>query len=369
DRCEQGSPAQLGQEGRSRQPARRDRGRPGTDPAAGERAPGAAEVQRHPPFSARVFRQGGVRPPTEVIAAFIDENKHRWGIEPICQVLRQDLGISIAPSTYYAFKNRPISARARRDAELKERIMAIHTHRRNKVYGIRKIHAELTRTFGPVARCTVERLCQELGIRGVVRGKFPRTTKPGPETKRPADLVKRDFTASEPNRLWVADLTFVPTEAGFVYVAFVLDVFSRMIVGWQTSTRMYTDLALDALNMGVWSRKRAGHNVAGLTHHSDRGVQYRALRYTQALAEAEAVASVGSVGDSYDNAMAEALNSLYKYELIFTDGPWSGRDDVEAATAEWVHWFNTERLHSMLGYQTPTEIETAHYTSLQAAAA
>ncbi|WP_349252154.1 IS3 family transposase [Brevibacterium sp. SMBL_HHYL_HB1] len=320
-------------------------------------------------MSDRVFRQGGVRPPTEVIVAFIDENKHRWGIEPICQVLRQDLGLSIAPSTYYAFKTRPVSARAQRDAVLKERIMAIHTHRRNKVYGIRKIHAELTRTYGPVARCTVERLCNELGIRGVVRGKFPRTTKPGPETKRPADLVKRNFTAAEPNRLWVADLTYVPTEAGFVYVAFVLDVFSRMIIGWQTSTRMYTDLALDALNMGIWGRKRAGHDVVGLTHHSDRGVQYRALRYTQALAEAEAVASVGSIGDSYDNAMAEALNSLYKYELVFTDGPWSGRNDLEAATAEWVHWFNTERLHSMLDYQTPAEIEAAHYTSLQTSAA
>lgn len=304
-----------------------------------------------------------------MIVAFIDENKHRWGIEPICQVLRHDLNISIAPSTYYASKNRPVSARAQRDAVLKERIMTIHTHPRNKVYGIRKIHAELKRTFGPVARCTVERLCQELGIRGVVRGKFPRTTKPGPETKRPADLVKRDFTAPGPNRLWVADLTYVPTEAGFVYVAFVLDVFSRTIVGWQTSTHMYTDLALDALNMGLWSRKRAGHDVAGLTHHSDRGVQYRALRYTQALADVDAVASVGSVGDSYDNAMAESLNSLYKYELVFADGPWSGRDDVEAATAEWVHWFNTERLHSMLDYQTPSEIEAAHYTSLLASAA
>lgn len=239
--------------------------------------------------------------------------------------------------------------------------MTIHSHARKRVYGIRKLHAELSRKHIPVARCTIERLCRELGIRGTVRGRFPRTTRPAPETGRPGDLVKRDFTASAPNQLWVADLTYVRTETGWVYVAFVLDVFSRMIVGWQTSTRMYTDLALDALHMGLWKRSRAGHNVSGLKHHSDRGVQYRALRYAQALEKADAVASVGSKGDSYDNAMAEALNSLYKAELIFLDGPWNGRDDVEAATAEWVHWFNTDRLHSMLDYSTPDETEAAYY--------
>src|SRR5699024_1703786 len=153
------------------------------------------------------------------------------------------------------------------------------------------------------------------------------------------------------------------TAAGWVYVAFVLDVFSRMVVGWQTSTRMYTDLALDALNMGLWHRKRAGQTVAGLKHHSDRGIQYRALRYAQALEEANAVASVGSQGDSYDNAMAEALNSLYKAELVFLDGPWRDREHLEAATADWVHWFNTERLHSMLDYQTPAEIEANYYST------
>lgn len=161
----------------------------------------------------------------------------------------------------------------------------------------------------------------------------------------------------------MADLTYVRTEAGWVYVAFVLDVFSRMIVGWQTSTRMYTDLALDALQMGLWHRQRAGQDVTGLTHHSDRGVQYRALRYAQALEEAEAVASVGSKGDSYDNAMAEALNALYKHELIHLDGSWAGRDEVEAATAEWVHWFNTERLHGMLDHCTPAEIEDNYRTA------
>lgn len=239
--------------------------------------------------------------------------------------------------------------------------MTIHTHARKRVYGIRKIHAELNRQGITVARCTIERLCAELGIRGTVRGAYPRTTKPAPETNRPADLVNRDFTATAPNQLWVADLTYIPTKTGFVYVAFVLDVFSRMIIGWQTSTRMYTDLALDALNMGLSARKRAGHSVAGLRHHSDRGVQYRALRYAQTLAEADAVASVGSRGDSYDNAMAEALNSLYKAELTTLEGPWQGRDDLEAATADWVHWFNTQRLHSMLDYQTPQEIETAYH--------
>ena len=297
-----------------------------------------------------------------MIVAFIDEHKHRWGIEPICRVLTEEFGVKIAPGTYYAFKTRGPSARARRDKQLKEEIMKVHNHRRKRVYGIRKIHAELNRNGIEVARCTVERLCRELGIRGAVRGRFPRTTRPAPETNRPADLVERDFTATKPNELWVADLTYVRTESGWVYVAFVLDVFARMIIGWQTSTRMYTDLALDALHMGFWTRKRAGHNVAGLKHHSDRGVQYRALRYAQTLDEAEAVASVGSKGDSYDNAMAEALNSLYKYELIYLDGPWTDREEVEAATAEWVHWFNTDRLHGMLGHRPPTEVEAAYWT-------
>lgn len=296
-----------------------------------------------------------------MIVAFCDEHRQRWGLEPIIQVLKHDLGLPIAPSSYYAFKQRPISARAARDAVLKERIMTIHAHPRKRVYGIRKIHAELNRTFDPVARCTVERLCQELGVRGLVRGKYPRTTRPAPETKRPSDLVKRNFTAVAPNQLWVADLTYVPTDSGFVYVAFVLDVFSRMIVGWKASSRMFTDLALDALNMGIFARQRAGQGVEGLTHHSDRGVQYRAVRYAKALEEAGAVASVGSKGDSYDNAMAEALNSLYKAELVFLEGPFAGLDDVEVATAQWVHWFNTERLHSMLGYRTPAEVEAEYF--------
>ena len=242
--------------------------------------------------------------------------------------------------------------------------MRIHAHPRQKVYGIRKLHAELNRTFmndDPVARCTVERLCREVGIRGTVRGRLPRTTRPAPETRRPGDLVGRDFTAAGPDRLWVADITYVKTLSGWVYVSFILDVYSRRIVGWQTSRRMYTDLALDALDMAIHARQRAGHSLVGLTHHSDRGVQYRALRYTQRLEEAHAVASVGSKGDSYDNAMAEALNSLYKAELIHLEGPWAGIEKVEKATAQWVWWFNTERLHSMLDYHTPVEIENDYY--------
>ncbi|WP_183321429.1 IS3 family transposase [Flexivirga oryzae] len=302
------------------------------------------------------------RPPIQVVVAFIDEHRHRWGVEPICRVLSTELDVKIAPGTYYAHKKRPPSARARRDAELKEEIMRIHADRRMRVYGIRKIHAQLNRDGIDVARCTVERLCKQLGIRGTVRGKFPRTTRPAPETGRPKDLVDRQFVAAAPNKLWVADITYVRTETGWVYVAFVLDVFSRMIVGWQASTRMYTDLALDALNMGLFARRRAGHDVNGLVHHSDRGVQYRALRYAHRLEEADAVASVGSRGDSYDNAMAEALNSLYKAELIHLDGPWDGIDDVETATADWVAWFNHHRIHSMLNYQPPVEVEAAYWT-------
>lgn len=229
------------------------------------------------------------------------------------------------------------------------------------IYGRRKIRAALARQGIQVAKCTIERLCRELGIRGVVRGKFPRTTTPAAETERPADLVDRAFTATVPNQLWVADITYVRTDAGWVYVAFVLDVFSRMIVGWQTSTRMFADLAIDALAMGLWLRRRAGQDLTALIHHSDRGVQYRAIRYTQALDEAGAVASVGSRGDSYDNAMAEALNSLYKHELIYKKGPWTSTNAVEIATAEWVYWYNTTRLHGELDYRPPTEVEAAYW--------
>lgn len=231
------------------------------------------------------------------------------------------------------------------------------------VYGARKIHAALRRAGRNVARCTVERLMRDAGLRGVSRAKGPRTTRPAPETGRPADLVKREFTASGPNQLWVADITYIRTFSGWVYAAFVIDVFSRVVVGWQVATSLYTDLALDALDMAVWRRRRDGADLAGLVHHSDRGVQYRALRYTERLADEAAVASVGSRGDSYDNALAEAFNSLFKAELIRNKGPWTGINDVEIAVAEYIDWFNRRRLHGELGHLPPAEYEALHIAS------
>lgn len=198
------------------------------------------------------------------------------------------------------------------------------------------------------------------GLRGITRAKGPRTTRPAPETRRPSDLVNREFTAHGPDQLWVADITYIRTFSGWVYAAFVIDVFSRAVLGWQVATRLYTDLALDALEMALWRRRREGAEVAGLIHHSDRGVQYRAVRYTERLAQACAVASVGSVGDSYDNALAEAFNSLFKAELIRNKGPWRGVDDVEIAVAEYIDWFNRRRLHGELGHLPPAEFEAQH---------
>lgn len=292
---------------------------------------------------------------------YIDQHKHEFGVEPIIQAW-EDTPAQIAPSSYYAAKTRPPADRAIRDARLCEKITRIHKDNYG-VYGVRKIHAALRREGEHVAESTVRRLMRQLGVRGISRAKGPRTTKPAPETDRPLDLVDRDFTASRPNELWVADLTYVRTFSGWVYVAFVLDVYSRMIVGWQVSTRLYTDLALDALKMGIWRRERAGQNLVGLKHHSDRGVQYRAVRYADRLAECKAVASVGSKGDSYDNAMAEALNSLYKAELVRNKGPWQSINDLEIATAEWVDWFNERRLHGELDQRPPVEIEAAYWTA------
>ena len=228
------------------------------------------------------------------------------------------------------------------------------------VYGARKIHAALRRAGRPVARCTVERLMRAAGLRGVTRDKSPRTTRPAPETDRPRDLVNRQFTPDAPNQLWVADITYIRTHSGWVYAAFVIDVFSRMVVGWQVATSLYTELALEALEMGIWRRRRTGADLAGLIHHSDRGVQYRAVRYTERLAESAAVASVGSKGDSYDNALAEAFNSLFKAELVRNRGPWTGIDDVEIAVAEYIDWFNQRRLHGELGHVPPAEYEALH---------
>ncbi|WP_372360462.1 IS3 family transposase [Agilicoccus flavus] len=321
--------------------------------------------------SAGFFRSGGARPqdqvevPTAVLVDYIDEYRDRFGVEPICAVLK-NAGVQIAPSTYYAAKKRPPSARRVRDAELVEDIRTAHKVNLG-VYGARKIHAELNREGVTVARCTVERLMRAEGLRGIAREKTRKTTiGDGAETERPEDKVKRQFVATAPNQLWVADLTYVRTHAGWTYVAFVLDVFSRMIVGWQVSTSLRTDLALDALDMGLWSRRRTGQDVTGLIHHSDRGVQYRAIRYAERLAEAEAVASVGSKGDSYDNAMAEALNSLFKAECIRNPvmrpkGGWKNVGDVEIAVAEYVDWFNHRRLHGEIGLVPPAELEANHW--------
>jgi putative transposase len=315
-----------------------------------------------------------------VIVAYIDDHKDRvvegpdgsirLGVEPICDTLRS-AGVEVAPSTYYAAKARPPSVRALRDAELIRVIRQVHNDNLG-VYGARKIHAELKRKGHSVARCTVERLMRAEGLSGIKREKTRKTTiGEGAETPRPADLVERQFVAQAPNQLWVADLTYIRTFAGWAYAGFVIDVFSRMVVGWQVSTSLRTDLALDALNMGLWSRQRAGQDVAGLTHHSDRGVQYRALRYTERLAEADAVASVGSKGDSYDNAMAEAFNSLFKAECIRNphmrpNGGWKSVADVEIAVAEYVDWFNHRRLHGQIGLVPPAQYEADHWAHIAA---
>ena len=308
-----------------------------------------------------------------MVVDYIDAHRGRvvegkeLGVDPICAVLK-DAGVQIAASTYYAAKTRPPSARAIRDTELVEDIRTAHKANLG-VYGARKIHAELNREGIRVARCTVERLMRQEGLRGIPREKTRKTTiGDGAETERPEDLVNRQFRATGPNQLWVADLTYVRTHTGWTYVAFVLDVFSRMIVGWQVSTSLRTDLALDALDMGLWARQRAGHDVTGLVHHSDRGVQYRAVRYTERLAEADAVASVGSRGDSYDNAMAEALNSLFKAECIRNPvmrpkGGWKNVTDVEIAVAEYADWFNHRRLHGEIGLVPPAEFEANHWAT------
>ena len=274
--------------------------------------------------------------------------------------------MQIAPSTSYATKNHTPSAREQRDAELTREITRVHTENLG-VYGARKVWHELKRQGINVARCTVERLMRRAGLRGIPREKTRKTTRSaGAETPRPADKVNRQFVAAVPYRLLMAALTYIRTWSGWV-CAFVLDVYSRRVVGWQVSTSLRTDLALDALEMGLWARQRAGEDVTGLVHHSDRGVQYRAVRYTERLAAAEAVASVGSKGDSFDNAMAEALNSLFKAECIrnsvLRGTGWRGIDDVELAVATYVHWYNHRRLHGEIGHLPPAEHETDYWAN------
>jgi putative transposase len=286
------------------------------------------------------------------VTRFIDGHRDRWGVEPICRVLQ------VAPSTYYAARGRQPSARQLHDAELKVEIERVYKANFS-VYGARKVWRQLGREGIAVGRDRVARLMDELGIAGVVRGSRRRTTTPAADHDRPADLVERDFSAPAPNRLWVADLTYVATWAGFVYVAFIIDAFSRMIVGWRVATSLRAELALDALEMAVWARQDAG--LDGLVHHSDRGVQYLSIRYTQRLAAEGAVASVGSRGDSFDNALAEAVNGLYKAELIGRQGPWRGAEQVELATLSWVQWWNQRRLHGAIGDIPPAEHEATYY--------
>jgi putative transposase len=292
---------------------------------------------------------------------FITDHRARWGVEPICRVLQ------VAPSSYYAAVTRPASARRQRDAVLQGAIRRVWDAHR-QVYGADKVWAQLNREGVRVARCTTERLMRALGLRGVVRGRRSVRTTVGDETAtRPADLVVRQFHAPAPNRLWVCDLTYVKTHSGWVYAAFVVDVFSRMVVGWQVARSLRTDLALDALEMALWRRrlKGSGHDhtarLDGLIHHSDRGAQYLAVRYTERLAEAGVVRSVGSKGDSFDNALAESFNGLYKTELIRHEGPWGGLDDVEFATLAYVDWFNHQRLHGELGMLPPAEFEVLYH--------
>jgi len=289
--------------------------------------------------------------------SFIDEQRARWGVEPICRTL------AVAPSSYYAARRRPRSARAIADEQLGATISRLHADHFS-VYGVRKLWHELRRQGEAIGRDQVGRLMRTLGLAGVTRTKRVRTTKPAPVGQRPADLVERVFSAPAPNRLWVADLTYVWTRTGFVYAAFIVDAFSRAIVGWRVSASLSAELALDALEMAIWAR---GDPLPDLVHHSDRGVQYLSIRYTDRLADAEAVSSVGSRGDSYDNALAETVNGLYKAELINRGGPWRTVDQVELATAGWVAFWNTRRLHAACGYTPPAEYEAAYHSRLQAA--
>ena len=296
--------------------------------------------------------------------------RDRFGVEPICAVLTEH-GTRIAPSTYYATKTRPPSARCRRDEVLRALISRVHADNYG-VYGAVKVWEHLNEVEQiPVARCTVERLMGSLGLRGARRGRTPVTTTSDSVNDRPADLVERDFAVSAPNRLWLADLTYVRTRNGWVYMAFVIDAYSRRVLGWQASRSLRTDLALDALEMAIHSRRRAGRDTDQVIHHSDRGSQYLSIRYSQRLNDNNIVASVGSKGDSYDNAMIESFNGLFKWELIYNQGPWKGLSDVEYATLEWTDWYNHQRLHSQLTatprHTTPAAHENAYYNQTNTA--
>ena len=294
------------------------------------------------------------------MVGFIEDHRGSYGVEPICAAL------PIAPATYYQHRARRLDpekrpARAKRDAELRPQIQRVWDEN-FAVYGAEKVWRQLGREDVAVARCTVERLMRAMGLRGAVRGgAFKVTTLADDSANRPPDLVDREFHATRPNQLWVADITYVATWAGFVYVAFVIDVFSRSIVGWRVSRSLRSDLALDALEQALHARPHGDD----LVHHSDRGVQYLSIRYTERLAEAGIEPSVGSVGDSYDNALAESIIGLYKAEVIWRRGPWRSVDPVEFATLEWVDWFNNRRLLEPIGHVPPAEFEAAYYRGQQ----
>ncbi|MGW2642960.1 IS3 family transposase [Streptomyces sp. NPDC001348] len=310
------------------------------------------------------FLRGRARPAVEALVAFIDAHREVFGVEPICRVLTSH-GLKIATSTYYAAKNRTPSARSVRDAELKTQISRVHTDNFS-VYGVRKVWRQLHREGIPAARCTVARLMRDLGLEGARRGKKIRTTLRDDGHERAADLLRRDFTASRPNERWVADFTYVATSSGIVYVAFIVDVYSRTIVGWSAATSKRAKLVLDALDMALWRRDRAGTPAGtGLFHHSDAGSQYTSFAFTAHLLEAGIDASIGTVGDALDNALMESQIGLYKTELIKPRRPWRGLADVELATAEWVDWFNSQRLHTGIGNIPPHEHETNYYAHHQ----
>ena len=292
--------------------------------------------------------------------AFIDDHRGAYGVEPICRVLK------IAPSTYHAHdarRRRPNTAppRVRRDAALSLQIRRVFDEN-FQVYGVRKVWRQLMREGEDVARCTVARLMKTMGLQGVIRGRRVRTTISDKAAPCPLDRVNRQFKAARPNALWVSDFTYVATWAGFVYVAFVIDAYARRIVGWRVSRSAHAGFVLDALEQALHDRRPV--SGSGLVHHSDRGAQYVSIVYTERLAEAGLEPSVGSVGDSYDNALAETINGLYKAEVIHRRGPWRSMEAVEYATLEWVDWFNNRRLLEPIGNIPPVEAEAAYYAQI-----
>ncbi|MCK8639827.1 IS3 family transposase [Acinetobacter schindleri] len=314
--------------------------------------------------AAGFFRPGGARPPTQIMVDFIHNNKDRYGVDAICRIL------PIAASTYYRtldladekhrFAREHRAKRDLHDLHHAEEIKRIWKESSGR-YGVRKVWQQLKRDGYVIARCTVARLMQKLGIQGVWRGKNKQTTRNRDDQKRADDLVKRNFNADRPDQLWVSDFTYIQTNSGCFYTAFIIDVFSRAIVGWKVSTRMNTDMVLDALEQALHDRGMPKNVI----HHSDRGVQYLSIRYTNRLEDANLRASVDTTGDSYDNALAETVNGLYKTEVIeYLKADWQGLADVQLATLNWVDWFNKKRVHSALGYVSPFEFEAMYYDKI-----